>query len=320
MKRLVALAAVVCVLAVGAPVGAFTISGTFTDDDGSVHEPAIQAIAELGITNGCGPALFCPADQVTRQQMASFLVRALDLSPLSSGPFTDLLPNVHAGDINALAAAGITVGCDTDLFCPLDPVRRDQMASFLARAFDLPPGPDAGFLDLPAINPHVTDINAIAAAGITLGCGAGLYCPTDPVLRGQMASFLTRSLDVEPSYVRLPLYEGLPLSCTKDGLICSAAFSIPYRTTYRIDEGLYQMLPATSTELGAFRSQATRVEIVLDGLRLTLPRGAEIETADRLSLPFTRDLTLTPGAHTLIATWFLDGGLIQTVQLNLEVG
>ena len=320
MKRLVAIAAVLCLVAVGTPVAAFTISGTFTDDDGSVHEPAIQAIAELGITNGCGPSLYCPTDQVTRQQMASFLVRALGLTPVSSGPFVDLLPNVHAADINALAAAGITLGCDTNLFCPLDPVQRDQMASFLARAFDLAPAPDSGFLDVPDINPHTADIDAIAAAGITLGCGPGLYCPTDPVLRDQMASFLSRSLDLEPSYIRLPLYEGLPLTCTKDGLICSATFSIPYRTTYRLDEGLYQVLPATPRELSTFRSPTTRVEIVLDGVRVTLPRGEELETANRLTLPFAQQLTLTPGAHSLTAQWFLDGSLIQTVQLSLQVG
>ena len=320
MKRLLAIASVLCLLTVGTPVAAFTISGTFTDDDGSVHEPAIQAIAELGITNGCGPSLYCPTDQVTRQQMASFLVRALDLNPVSSGPFVDLLPNVHAADINALAAAGITLGCDTNLFCPLDPVRRDQMASFLARAFDLAPAPDSGFLDVPDINPHAADIDAIAAAGITLGCGPGLYCPTDPVLRDQMASFLSRSLDLEPSFIRLPLYEGLPLTCTKDGLVCSATFSIPYRTTYELDEGLYQVLPATPTELSTFRSQTTRVEIVLDGVRLTLQRADEVETPNRLSLPFAQQLTLTPGTHSLTAQWFLDGSLVQTVQLSLQVG
>ncbi|MGH8936715.1 MAG: PQQ-dependent sugar dehydrogenase, partial [Acidimicrobiia bacterium] len=47
-------------------------------------------------------------------------------------------------DINRLAAAGITFGCnppDNDRYCPDDPVLRDQMASFLARALDLPPAP-----------------------------------------------------------------------------------------------------------------------------------------------------------------------------------
>ena len=118
MKRLIALAAILAVLLVGSPVSAFTVNGTFTDDDGNVHEANIQAIAVAGITNGCGGTSYCPVDTVTREQMASFLVRALGLQPLSSGPFVDLLPNVHAPDVNAIAAAGITLGCDTNRFLP----------------------------------------------------------------------------------------------------------------------------------------------------------------------------------------------------------
>ncbi|MGF1668357.1 MAG: S-layer homology domain-containing protein [Acidimicrobiia bacterium] len=49
---------------------------TFSDDNGSVFESDIEALAASGITRGCGPESFCPDDPVTRQQMASFLVRA----------------------------------------------------------------------------------------------------------------------------------------------------------------------------------------------------------------------------------------------------
>ena len=46
---------------------------------GSTHARAIAAIAADGITQGCTATLYCPADPVTRAQMASFLARALDL-------------------------------------------------------------------------------------------------------------------------------------------------------------------------------------------------------------------------------------------------
>ena len=111
----------------------------FTDDDGSVHEQAINSIAGAGITLGCDssqPTLFCPLAAVTRAQMASFLVRALDLTPATSDVFTDDDGSVHQAAINAVAAAGITLGCDSSgtLFCPNDPVSRAQMAGFLFRA------------------------------------------------------------------------------------------------------------------------------------------------------------------------------------------
>lgn len=51
---------------------------------------------------------------------------------------------------------------------------------------------DDGFTDVPNGNTHHDAINAIRDAGITLGCAAGLYCPSDPVRRDQMASFMDR--------------------------------------------------------------------------------------------------------------------------------
>jgi hypothetical protein len=54
----------------------------FTDDDTSVHELTIGAVAEAGVTRGCNPPTndrYCPDDPVTRGQMAAFLHRAADL-------------------------------------------------------------------------------------------------------------------------------------------------------------------------------------------------------------------------------------------------
>jgi hypothetical protein len=53
----------------------------FTDAAGSVFEAEIGALAGAGVTNGCDPSdafRFCPADLVTRGQMAAFLRRPLD--------------------------------------------------------------------------------------------------------------------------------------------------------------------------------------------------------------------------------------------------
>lgn len=318
MKRLIVLSIVLAIALVSGPRTALSISGAFTDDDGSVHEPDIQAIAEIGVTNGCGPALYCPANEVTREQMASFLVRALDLQPVGTGPFTDLLPNVHVGDVNALAAAGITLGCAEDRFCPTDPVRRDQMASFLARAFSLSSAQPAGFTDVPAANPHIADIDAIAAAGITLGCGTGLYCPSDSVRRDQMASFLRRALGLAPSFVRLPMMEGIPLTCTKDGLVCTASVAVAYRPAYRITEGLYQVLPATDAELSAIATGS--VEVTINGTPVALERSQPIVGPDRHTVDFDQLVTLAPGSHTIEARWTLGGRLIQTVLLTVVVG
>lgn len=115
-----------------------TTTDYFTDDDGLAAEPYINAIAEAGVTLGCGPNIFCPSDDVTRAQMASFILRALGVEAAPSGAFfDDVSGNVHEANINGLAALGISAGIDDDSYGPNDAVRRDQMATFLARTHKL---------------------------------------------------------------------------------------------------------------------------------------------------------------------------------------
>jgi plastocyanin len=52
----------------------------------------------------------------------------------------------------------------------------------------------ATFADVPTNNQFFKVIEALAASGITQGCGNGNFCPNDPVTRGSMASFLARAL------------------------------------------------------------------------------------------------------------------------------
>jgi hypothetical protein len=47
------------------------------------------------------------------------------------------------------------------------------------------------FSDVPCSSPFARWIEELARRGITAGCGSGLYCPSTPVTRGQMAVFLT---------------------------------------------------------------------------------------------------------------------------------
>ncbi len=108
----------------------------FSDDKGNTHESNINRLVEAGITFGYADGTFRPNQVVNRAQMGSFLARAMGLEPLAGNRFSDVSGS-HAGNINAIAAVGVTLGCNREgtLYCPLAPVRRDQMASFLARAF-----------------------------------------------------------------------------------------------------------------------------------------------------------------------------------------
>jgi hypothetical protein len=102
----------------------------------------IEQLFVDGITSGCGNGNFCPNDEVTRAQMAVFLLRAKYGSdytpPPATGGFGDAPPGSFAADwIEQLAAEGITSGCGGGNYCPNAPVTRAQMAVFVVRAFAL---------------------------------------------------------------------------------------------------------------------------------------------------------------------------------------
>ncbi len=185
--------------AVAVPSGALgdlPPGGTFADDDGSVHEGAIEALTAAGISSGCGPERFCPARLLTRSEMAAFLARALALPPSSNDWFADDNDHLFETEINSISAASVTQGCNPGMFCPDETMSRGQMASFLARAFAIPATDIDAFSDDTG-SVHEASINAIAAAGITTGCDDGRYCPLERVRRDQMASLLVRAMGLE---------------------------------------------------------------------------------------------------------------------------
>jgi hypothetical protein len=202
--RLLAAGVSVLLLAAAAPLPP---GGSFIDDDGSIFEPSIEAIAAENITRGCNPPIsdrFCPDSPVTRGQMAAFLVRAKQPPAATGDHFTDDEASVFEDDINRLADAGITKGCNppsNDRFCPDSLVTREQMAAFLVRAFDLTEdGGGSPFSDDDG-SIFEADIARLAAAGITKGCNPPAntrFCPKDRVTRGQMAAFLTRAIPLTP--------------------------------------------------------------------------------------------------------------------------
>jgi glucose/arabinose dehydrogenase len=174
--------------------------GTFIDDDGNLHEGTIEAIAAAGITTGCGSGRYCPGFAVTREQMAAFLIRAMGESPSSSPSlFVDVGFGPFSGHIVRIAELGVATGYPDGTFRPSNPISRGEMAVMLTRALDLAAGTGSGtFSDVPNGVFFTDAVEAIAAAGITTGCGAGKYCPFDQVLRDQMASFVARAFGLQP--------------------------------------------------------------------------------------------------------------------------
>lgn len=179
------------------------VAERFLDDNGNMHEQNIKAIAALGITRGCNPPLvdrFCPTLDVTRAEMAAFLVAALGESPTAT--YGGYFPDVPSGAwftpyVEKLKDLGITTGNADGTYGPSRSVTRAEMAVFLTRAFGLPTGSSgSAFDDVPADEWYAPSVDSIRVAGITAGCATApaLYCPLDSVKRDQMATFLARAL------------------------------------------------------------------------------------------------------------------------------
>jgi hypothetical protein len=130
------------------PVG----TARFADVPGSyVHHDPIHKLRTAGVTAGTSVsagASYAPQQLVTRAQMASFISRASSYIEdgravpehepprTSTDHFRDDEGSVHERNIDALAAVGIVAGFTDGTYRPAAPVLRDQMASFVMRAYD----------------------------------------------------------------------------------------------------------------------------------------------------------------------------------------
>jgi hypothetical protein len=173
---------------------------------------AIETVAQLGITGGCSasPPLFCPDQGLTRAQAAVFLLLAEHgaghVPPDAAGIFQDVPAlNDFARWVEELYNEHVTGGCALDplRYCPNDTVTREQVAVFLLRAFwgskYVAPDPTGHvFNDVPATSGYARWIEELHAEGVAGGCSASppLYCPGDPVTRGQMAVFTVAMWDL----------------------------------------------------------------------------------------------------------------------------
>lgn len=172
----------------------------------------VLALADAGITSGCGNGNFCIGDTVTRGQMAVFIIRALEGESSANCAATDTLftdapiSNSFCKYVKALKARNITAGVSATEYGIDQPVTRWQMAAFIVRAVDgvnnIPPAcSSSSFADVAVSHPFCGYIKRLAELNITSGCKAadpanGVladYCPDATVTRGQMAAFISRA-------------------------------------------------------------------------------------------------------------------------------
>ena len=182
-------------------------AGRFCDEDGSVHERAIEKAAEWGITVGCGGARFCPDETITRRQMAAFLYRAVRWTYGTPGEvagrtaLADVPFNAWYRPFAEWAVETQVMSAPAGAFDPGRLVTRWEMAVMLTAAFEhLSAAPSATrvFADMDGYPVGtVWAAEGLYGAGVAKGCSTHPrgFCPERPVTRAQMASFLVRALE-----------------------------------------------------------------------------------------------------------------------------
>jgi hypothetical protein len=241
----------------------------------------VNLLSTGGITNGCSavPFDFCPFEDIVRSQMAIFLVRAIlhtDDFPYSTTPYFSDVPAGSFGFqwIQKMYELGITQGCGPGLFCPNDQATRAQMAVFLIRLrygstyiFDYPPTPY--FTDVTPSTFGWSWIQRMAEDNITSGCGYQLYCPNNPVTRGDMATFVMRAAFNE----LLPAGEPV-LASISPATIVAGATPVTYTIT-----GLNTTFVNGVTMLGAMAGITAGSVTVLSPTVLTVQLSAASDAA-----------------------------------------
>ncbi len=180
-------------------------------------EPWIEMFYYDGITTGCGvgPLIYCPENNVTRAEMAVFLLRAKHgayyVPPAATHTFDDVpVPGKEWMEkwIDRFYAEGLTTGCGIDplRFCPEQNVTRAEMAVFVGRAIHgpgfTPPAATGIFDDVPVPGKEWMEpwIEHFYTHGITTGCGLDplRFCPENNTTRAEMAVFLDRAYSLYP--------------------------------------------------------------------------------------------------------------------------
>jgi secreted trypsin-like serine protease len=180
-------------------------TGFFPDvPDNNTFKETIYALAGDGVVKGFPDGLFRPEQNVTRGELAKFVVNGFGISPTSviipeSGYFSDVPQNyVFSSYINTLKSEGIISGFEDGTFRPEQNVTRGELAKFIAKAgnYELNTyGNTPSFSDVDSSNTFYSLINTLKGYGVINGFEDGTFKPDTPVTRGELAKFIVNGFD-----------------------------------------------------------------------------------------------------------------------------
>ncbi len=193
------------VAGVVAPVAAAAEEGAFKDvPKGHWSADAINAMAAKGIIVGTGNGLFGFGDDVTRAEVATFMVKAKGIEAGSTKtPFTDVDANEwYAKYVSAAESNKIMAGLGDNKFGPKEKLTRAQMAQLLVNAYGFKADDNnkKTFNDIDGLSwaTAKSSIETLASLGIVAGEGEGKFNPNGVVTREQAAQFIFNAMNYHP--------------------------------------------------------------------------------------------------------------------------
>lgn len=208
LKR--AQAAVMFQRALALPIPENTTS--FKDvENGMYYTEAVAATLKAAIFEGNPDGTFGPNQQLTREQMASLLVRSLELEPIPSNLVKiydfDKIHLVHQKDVLTLYQNGITNGKSGNLFDPKGHVTRAEFSVFVVRGVgeNLPPkidenveepAPIAGGGAEATSGPQVSSSYLLTSSTERFNATVGGSDVTFTIPKGELANLTTAKITV----------------------------------------------------------------------------------------------------------------------------
>nr|WP_106782882.1 S-layer homology domain-containing protein [Lysinibacillus timonensis] len=157
----------------------------------------IEQFVDEGLMSGFEDATFRPNQNVSRQQAAIILVKALDLEvdSVATSQFTDVKANhPYAAYFEAASKAGLMTGSNGE-FNPDEPLTRAQLATIFVKAFDLEGNGTTAFKDVPKNSYAYEVIDALYANNITSGYADNTFKPSATTTRAHFVAMLSKALE-----------------------------------------------------------------------------------------------------------------------------
>ena len=167
-------------------------------DPGKYYYTPVLWAAANNITNGVEGGLFAPGNTCKREQVVTFLWRAMGSPEPTSAdcPFEDVAEGKYYYKAVLWAVEnGITTGKSATRFAPKDTITRAEFVTFLWRTEGKPGYSTSNpFYDVSSGSYYYDAVLWASENGVTTGKSTERFAPKDPCTRGQVVTFLYRDL------------------------------------------------------------------------------------------------------------------------------